>query len=150
MNNRDMVALNVFAWKGQGLRVGMTSGAFDLLHAGHLSFLTTLRGKVDRLVVAVMDDEACRRKGENRPIIPDWQRVALVSALSCVDDAFLFSEYGDAWNLDKIRPDVFGRGDGHTEIMHEGETIARLGIQIELIHTPRITSTTEIINRIRK
>ena len=150
MNTRQMVALNVFAWKAQGLKVGMTSGAFDLLHAGHLSFLNGLRREVDRLVVAVMDDSGCARKGEGRPIIPEEQRVALVSALSCVDDAFLFSEYGDETNLRLIRPDVFGRGDGHTENMYEREMIDSLGIKIALIHTQRITSTTEIIERIQK
>lgn len=150
MNTRDQAAINCYAWKAQGLRVGMASGAFDLFHAGHLSFLNGLRGHVDKLIVAVMDDANCRRKGEGRPIIPDWQRVAIVSALSCVDDAFMFSEYGDAWNLEKVRPDVFGRGDGHTTEIHERDTIEKLGIELVLVHTPRIISTTDIISRIHE
>lgn len=150
MNTREQVALNVYAWQAQGLRVGMASGAFDLLHAGHLSFLTGLRGRVDRLVVAVTCDESCWRKADDRPVIPDWQRAAMVSALSCVDDAFVFTEYGDNENLEIIRPNVFGRGDGYTGKIFEAETVNRLGIELVLIDTPRVTSTTEIINRIRK
>lgn len=150
MNTREQVALNVYAWKAQGLRVGMASGAFDLFHAGHLSFLTGLRGRVDRLVVAVTDDEQCGRKAPGRPIIPDRERVAIVSALSCVDDAFIFSEYGDDMNLEIINPHVFGRGDGYNANIHEAETLKNLGIGLILVDTPRITSTTEIINRIRE
>lgn len=150
MNSREQVALNVAEWKKQGLKVGMASGAFDLLHAGHLSFLCGMRGNVDKLVVAVTCDETCWKKADNRPVIPDWQRGALVAALGCVDDAFIFTEYGDNENLEAILPDVFGRGDGYTGKIYEAETVKRLGIELLLIDTPRITSTTEIINRIRK
>ena len=149
MNTRDHVAGNVWLWKQQGLRVGMASGAFDLFHAGHLSFLVGLRGRVDKLVVAVMSDERCKAKGGGRPIIPEAHRAAIVSALFVVDDCFVFSEYGDGANLEIVRPDVFGRGDGHTLEMYERDVTNKLGIEVALIHTPRLTSTTEIINRIR-
>lgn len=148
MNTREQVALNVYAWKKQGLRVGMASGAFDLFHAGHLSFLTGLRGHVDRLVVAVMSDEACNEKKYGRPIIPAVQRVAIVSALQCVDDAFVFPENGDERNIELVLPNVFSRGDGHGPVLKVSGTLARLGIETILIHTPRITSTSEIIARI--
>lgn len=150
MNTRDQSALNCYAWKAQGLRVGLASGAFDLFHAGHLSFLSGLRGQVDRLIVAVMDDLGCARKGWGRPIIPAVQRVAIVSALACVDDAFVFSEYGDGSNLEAVRPNVFGRGDGHTMEIFERATLDACCIELALIHTPRITSTTDIINRIHE
>lgn len=150
MNTRAQVAANVVEWKKQGLRVGMASGAFDLFHAGHLSFLTGLRGHCDRLVVAVTSDDTCRAKGAGRPVIPQAQRVAIVAALACVDDAFVFYEYGDNTNLEIIMPHVFGRGDGHTADMWESHTLQRLGIETALIHTPRITSTTEIIARINE
>lgn len=149
MNTREQAARHSLEWRWSGLRVGMASGAFDLFHAGHLSFLTGIRGHCDRLIVAVMDDDGCRRKGAGRPIIPQAERVAIVSALQCVDDAFIFTEYGDDANLLSIRPHVFGRGDGHGRIMHEGESIVELGTDVILIHTPRITSTTEIIHRIK-
>ncbi len=148
--NRTNAAFLANQWKAQGFKVGMASGGFDLLHAGHLSFLMGLKAKVDRLVVAVMCDSVLAGKGPNRPIIPDWQRLALIAGLGCVDGAFIFEEVGDDRNLEVIRPDVFGRGDGHTQEIFERATLDRLGIKLALIHSPRITSTTEIINRIRK
>ncbi len=148
--NRDTIAFKVRMWQQNGHSVGLASGGFDLLHAGHISFLTGFKQWVDKLVVGVMADSTMKMKGHGRPIIPDCQRMTIVSSLACVDGAFIFEEVGDEDNLEIIRPNVFGRGDGHTENMYELATIDGLGIKIALIHTPRITSTTEIINRIRK
>lgn len=147
---REAVAGKVWLWKQQGICVGMASGAFDMLHAGHLDFLTKLKEHCGKLVVAITSDAICREKGAGRPVIPAEQRLAMVEALKVVDAAFPFTEYGDDLNLEIVRPDIFGRGDGHTEDMYERKTLDRFGIKIVLIHTPRITSTTEIINRIRQ
>lgn len=148
--NREYTAKLVRAWQEDGYRVALASGAFDLFHAGHLDFLAQLSGKVARLVVAITADATLKAKGENRPIIPEVQRAAIVEALRCVDGVFIFSEYGDNENLEIIKPDVFGRGDGHAlDTMYERETIERLGIELVLIHSPRLTSTTEIISRIK-
>ena len=149
LRTRGEVAHLVKLWHNDGQSVALASGAFDLLHAGHISFLEGLWHFTDRLVVAVTADSVVARKGVGRPIIPEAQRLAVVSALRCTDAAFLFSEIGDDTNLEIIKPDLFGRGEGYTLDMTEAATIARLGIKVELIHTPRITSTTEIIDRIR-
>ena len=148
MSTRKQAALDAAQWKKDGHVVGLASGAFDLFHAGHLSFLLGLRGHCSRLIVALTSDATCKAKGASRPVIPEAERLVIVSALGIVDAAFVFSEYGDDANLEAIRPHVFGRGDGHGAVMHEDATLRRLGIETVLIHTPRITSTTEIIARI--
>lgn len=146
--DREEIATRVRQWQSQGQRVALASGAFDLLHAGHLDFLSRLREQADKLVVAVTADATVRAKGPQRPVIPEAQRLALVSALRCVDAAFLFSEYGDETNLATIRPDVFGRGAGYSAHMHETATIEQLGIEPLIIDTPRVTSSTEIADRL--
>lgn len=154
VTTREFAAIRSAQWKqesiiGRGKRVGLASGAFDLLHAGHVDYLSQLSQTVDRLIVAVSCDEIVRLKGNGRPIIPEAQRRSMVDSLRCVDLAFIFHEYGDEKNLIEIKPDIFGRGDGHTLDMYEKATISRLGIEVALIHSPRITSTTEIIDRIK-
>lgn len=147
--NRDNATAIVQRWKTEGRTIALASGGFDLFHAGHVSFLLGLSEQADMLVVAIMSDVLLRKKGQDRPIIPEDQRSAIVSALRCVDIAFLFDEFGDERNLELIRPDIFGRGDGHTATMFESEIIEKLGIKIALIHSLRITSTTAIIERIK-
>lgn len=145
---RATVATAVATWKAHGHRVALASGAFDLLHAGHLDFLTGLRARATKLVVAVMDDALVRRRGPGRPAVPQDQRLRLVQALACVDAAFLFSEYGDNANLEAIRPDLFGRGSGYTAgALHEQATLDRLGISTAIVDTPRIQASTALASR---
>lgn len=148
--SREIVASMARRWKANGESIALASGAFDLLHVGHLAYLEALRFRSEKLIVAVMSDRTVALKAPGRPIIPEMQRLELVDVLRCVDAAFIFDEIGDDKNLEIIRPDIFGRGDGHDENMAEKATLDRLGIKVVLIHTPRITSTTEIIQRIRQ
>ncbi len=65
--------------------VGCLIGVFDLFHYGHLRLIERASKLCDKLVVVVVKDEAVRsKKGDGRPIVPQWQRVAIVSALYCV------------------------------------------------------------------
>ena len=147
---RDMVASMARRWEANGESIALASGAFDLLHVGHLAYLEALHFRAEKLIVAVMSDRTVALKASGRPIIPEQQRLEMVESLLVIDAAFIFDEIGDDKNLEVIRPDIFGRGDGHDENMTEKATLDRLGIKVVLIHTPRITSTTEIIQRIRQ
>ena len=76
----------VMAARRRGEKIVMTNGCFDILHAGHVSYLKAARRLGDRLIVAVNTDASVRRlKGEKRPIVPEDQRMAVLSALDSVD-----------------------------------------------------------------
>lgn len=72
-----------------GKKVVLATGTFDLFHYSHLSYLEHAKEQGDILVVAVKNDKCAHLKGENRPIIDELQRVAIIDALKCVDYVIL-------------------------------------------------------------
>ena len=66
-------------------KVVLATGTFDLFHYSHLRYLEQAKEQGDILVVAVKNDKCAHLKGENRPIIEEFQRVAIIDALKCVD-----------------------------------------------------------------
>ena len=94
IKNENDVLLLKDATKGK--RVGLTSGSFDLFHHLHLVYLTRCRRLCDLLIVGVDSDDLIReRKGPTRPLVTEHQRVAIVSALSCVGAAFIMGSVDD-------------------------------------------------------
>src|SRR5690349_18810318 len=76
--------------------IGITSGCYDLFHSLHLTYLQRCRRMCDILIVGVDSDDLVKKtKGDHRPIIPEHQRVNLVSALKCVDVAFIMGSVED-------------------------------------------------------
>ena len=71
--------------------IGFTSGAFDIIHAGHADYLEKAKSQCDILVVGINSDKSVQRyKGPSRPIIPLEQRIIMVAALESVDYVFSF------------------------------------------------------------
>jgi D-beta-D-heptose 7-phosphate kinase/D-beta-D-heptose 1-phosphate adenosyltransferase len=94
-----------------GGTVVAAGGCFDVLHAGHVSLLQAARSLGDCLIVCLNSDESVRRlKGEGRPLNPAADRVALLSALHCVDAVLVFGEDTPSAALQRLRPDVWVKG----------------------------------------
>src|SRR3954466_4363459 len=96
----DEMARMVSHLKGLGLRVGLTSGSFDLIHMGHVKYLARAKEFCDVLVVGVDSDAKIRRrKGEDRPMVPQDERLQMLAYQRPVDLLYL-KEEGDArWGL---------------------------------------------------
>ena len=95
-----------------GMKVVLASGCFDILHAGHLRYLEGARALGDVLVVAINSDKSMRLiKDAACPILSEAERVALVSALRCVDYVVVFDEPDLSRVLDVLRPAVRMAGD---------------------------------------
>ena len=94
-----------------GGTVVATGGCFDLLHAGHVSLLQTARALGDCLIVCLNSDASVRRlKGDDRPLNHAADRVAVLSALGCVDAIAVFEEDTPCEVLDQLRPDIWVKG----------------------------------------
>lgn len=93
--------------KRQGKRIVTTNGSFDLLHAGHALALAEAKRQGDVLMALVNSDASVRGyKGPTRPIIPERERLAMVSAIGAVDYATLFDELNPKTILAEIKPNV--------------------------------------------
>ncbi len=136
--------------RARGAAIVFTNGCFDLIHAGHVRYLTAARALGDRLVVGVNSDASVRTiKGDRRPIVEAVQRVEVLAALACVDYVTVFEEPDPATLIRILRPDVLVKGAdwSEDEIIGADEVIARGGRVARVDLVPGI-STSEIIRRV--
>lgn len=109
--SRKAILPLVRGWKQAGHTIGFTSGAFDLLHPGHVDYLARAAKKCDRLIVAVNSDASIRSyKDPRRPVVPERDRLRVVAGLGSVDVAFLFRETNNRENILAIKPDLYIKG----------------------------------------
>lgn len=93
INIYDPSEVGIFRRGAAGLRVGVTSGCFDLFHHLHLVYFERCRRMCDLLVVGVDSDDLTRKaKGDGRPVIPEHQRVAMVASQKSVGAAFVMGD----------------------------------------------------------
>ncbi|MEI7643135.1 MAG: adenylyltransferase/cytidyltransferase family protein [Chloroflexales bacterium] len=106
----DLVALRE-SWRACGLRLVLTNGVFDLLHAGHVGYLQQARALGDLLVVALNSDASVRAiKGPLRPLSPEGDRAALLVALRCVDYVTIFAQPTAEAVVGALRPEIYVKG----------------------------------------
>jgi rfaE bifunctional protein nucleotidyltransferase chain/domain len=106
--DQKKLALSVKRWKDLGLRIVLTSGTYDLFHVGHAEYLERAKELGDLLIVGVDSDEKVReRKGLHRPVVPEEERIRVISHLRHVDAITIKPFSGKPNALIKlIRPDV--------------------------------------------
>ncbi len=120
----------------------LTSGAFDLLHYGHIRLLEEakkLGGPGSRLVVIIARDETIMRLKGRRPVIPEDQRRAVVEALKMVDEALLGYEDLDMTSvIEKVRPDIIAVGHDQDDIEEmTRRVVEEKGLNIEIVRIGR-------------
>ena len=134
----------------RGRKVVLANGCFDILHVGHLRYLKGARALGDVLVVAINSDRSVHAiKDPGRPILDERERVALVSALDCVDFVVLFDEPDVTRVLKTLRPAVHAKGTDYTEeTVPEREIVRAQGGDVRITGDAKNHSTREIIQRI--
>ncbi|NIB14172.1 bifunctional D-glycero-beta-D-manno-heptose-7-phosphate kinase/D-glycero-beta-D-manno-heptose 1-phosphate adenylyltransferase HldE [Providencia rettgeri] len=136
----------------RGERVVMTNGCFDILHAGHVSYLANARKLGDRLIVAVNSDASTRRlKGETRPVNPLEQRMAVLGALGAVDWVVPFEEDTPQRLIAEVLPDILVKGgDYQPEDIAGSAEVWAAGGEVKVLNFEDGISTTNIIKNIMK
>ncbi|ACQ92013.1 rfaE bifunctional protein [Tolumonas auensis DSM 9187] len=140
----------VLAARRRGEKIVMTNGCFDILHAGHVSYLKAAHKLGDRLIVAVNDDASVRRlKGEKRPIVPEDQRMAVLAALDSVDWVVPFTEDTPQRVIAGILPDLLVKGGDYQpqDIAGYAEVTANGG-EVRVLHFEDGCSTSNIVKTI--
>ena len=137
--------------RARGEKVVMTNGVFDILHAGHVSYLANARQLGDRLIVAVNSDASTRRlKGDSRPVNPLINRMIVLGALEAVDWVVSFEEDTPQRLISEILPDLLVKGgDYKPEEVAGGQEVVANGGEVRILNFEDGISTTNIIKTIR-
>jgi len=137
--------------RSSGLPLVFTNGVFDLIHIGHIRYLTKARAFGDRLVVAINSDRSVRRlKGESRPIFNERERAEILAALRMVDYVTIFDDVSPRTLIAELLPDVLVKGgDYGIDAIHGREEVEAAGGSV--ISLPFIdgASTTSIIEKMK-
>lgn len=149
--SEEQLKLAVKLAQHRGEKVVMTNGCFDILHAGHVSYLNTARELGNRLIVAVNSDQSVRRlKGQGRPVNPVDRRMAVLAGLGAVDWVIEFTEETPQRLIAEILPDLLVKGgDYKPEEIAGGKEVIANGGEVRVLQFEEGCSTSEIIKTIR-
>ncbi|MDM8565080.1 bifunctional D-glycero-beta-D-manno-heptose-7-phosphate kinase/D-glycero-beta-D-manno-heptose 1-phosphate adenylyltransferase HldE [Candidatus Halobeggiatoa sp. HSG11] len=136
--------------KNNGETVVMTNGCFDILHAGHIQYLTQAKQLGDRLIVAINNDASVRGlKGNKRPVNSLEQRMAVLNALECVDWVIPFGEDTPKDLICSILPDILVKGSDYQISQIAGsDCVLKQGGQVLTLDFVKGCSTSGILNAI--
>ena len=136
--------------KKAGKTVVFTNGCFDILHRGHVDYLSKARALGDILIVGVNTDASVRRlKGDNRPIVQEDDRAAVLAALRVVDYVCLFDEDTPYELIRALVPDILVKGaDWSVGDIVGKDIVEAAGGTVHTIEFLPNRSTTNIIQKI--
>ncbi len=138
--------------KKAGKRVVFTNGCFDILHHGHVDYLSKAKAQGDVLIVGLNTDNSVKRlKGSGRPIIDEGDRAAVVAALAAVDYVCLFDEDTPYELIRALVPDILVKGaDWSVNDIVGKDVVESAGGSVRTIEFLPNRSTSKIIQKIIK
>jgi rfaE bifunctional protein nucleotidyltransferase chain/domain len=147
----DEVASYRAILRKEGRKVVATNGCFDLLHVGHLRYLTDARGFGDFLWVGLNGDASVRElKGPGRPLVPEADRAELLAAWRVVDAVTIFPEVRATTFLRAVQPDIYVKGGDYTaESLDAGEAavLRECGARNEIVRLVPGRSTSNLVKK---
>lgn len=137
--------------KCEGARVVLTNGCFDLLHRGHVDYLSEARALGDVLLVGLNSDESVRAlKGPGHPVLPLEDRAVLLAAMECVSYVTAFDEPSVESLVSELDPDILVKGGDYAlQDVVGRRTVERSGGIVRVVSLFRGTSTSDLIQRIK-
>lgn len=151
---RDQLPAWRAARRAAGQILVVTNGCFDLLHAGHVTYLAAARNLGDALLVGLNQDEAVRQlKGADRPVNPENDRATVLAALESVSGVCLFAEKTAVQFLAAAQPDIYVKGGdytGDTLNQDERRVVEQLGGKIVILPLVPGKSTTVLLQKIAR
>jgi D-glycero-beta-D-manno-heptose 1-phosphate adenylyltransferase len=146
---REQLVRQTEVWKFLNKKIIFTNGCFDLLHRGHIDFLSKAADLGNKLIVGLNTDASVQRlgKGATRPIQDEESRAEILASLFFVDAVILFDEETPYELIKLVQPDVITKGGDYTPDTVVGSDLAKETVIIELL--PGF-STTSIESKILK
>ncbi len=149
----ESLSATLSLWRFQQKKIVFTNGCFDLLHLGHIDYLSKAKDCGDILMVGVNTDHSVKMlgKGNNRPITDQNARATIIAALHFVDAVILFDEETPYELIKTVQPDVLVKGSDYLPEDIVGYDIVRKkGGTITTIDFLQGYSTTKIVNKINE
>ena len=138
--------------RSQNKRLVVTNGCFDLLHAGHVTYLQAARNLGDALLVGLNSDNSVRQlKGDDRPVNSEQDRALVIAALESVDAVCIFEDKAATSFLARAEPDIYAKGGDYTLDQlnqEERRLIEHLGGTIKVLPLVPGKSTTALLKQI--
>jgi rfaE bifunctional protein nucleotidyltransferase chain/domain len=136
--------------KGEGKKVVFTNGCFDILHQGHVRYLSEAKSYGNYLIVGLNSDKSIRQiKGKNRPLMPEAARAELLAALCFVDGVVIFEEENPLTIIEYLQPHVLVKGaDWAEEEIIGADVVKKGGGEVKRIPLVPGCSTSDMIRRI--
>lgn len=136
--------------KANGKCIVFTNGCFDILHAGHTTYLADAKACGDILVLGLNSDVSIKAiKGEKRPIVAETYRAQTLAALESIDYIILFDEETPIHLIETLKPDIYVKGGDYTEeTLPETPIVKSYGGTVKLLPFVEGLSTSTIINKI--
>lgn len=127
-----------------------TNGCFDILHAGHVSYLEQARSLGDLLVLGLNSDESIKQlKGKNRPIVPEVERAKVLAGLESISYICIFEEDTPIELIKALKPDILVKGgDWKAEDIVGSDIVLKKGGEVKSLSFIQGASTTNIIGKI--
>ena len=138
--------------KKSGKKIVFTNGCFDILHVGHVRYLSDARNLGDVLVVGLNKDASVRKlKGPERPVTHEKDRAEVVAALECVDYVVFFSEPTPKNLIHSVKPDMLVKGgDWKPKDIVGSDFVLSYGGKVKSLPFHKGFSTTSLIEKIKK
>src|ERR1044071_4868119 len=138
--------------RASGNRLVFTNGVFDLLHVGHVRYLSQARELGDALIVAINSDRTVRElKGSDRPVFNEAERAEILAALRCVDYVTVFDDVSPRRLIATLLPDVLVKGgDYDLDQIHGREEVEAAGGKVISLPFVEGASTTNLIKKMSR
>jgi D-beta-D-heptose 7-phosphate kinase/D-beta-D-heptose 1-phosphate adenosyltransferase len=135
----------------EGKKLVFTNGCFDILHRGHVTYLTFARNQGDALVVAVNTDASVKvNKGDDRPINSEEDRAYVLASLRAVDYVVYFGDPEPKGIIAQILPQVLVKGKDWAHYVSGREVVEANGGKVVLADMVEGRSTTNVIEKIAR
>ncbi len=137
-------------FKKQRKKIVFTNGCFDILHAGHVSYLTQAKRFGDILVLGLNSDASVRKiKGPSRPLNSEKDRAAVLAGLEAIDLIVIFNEPTPASLIRALEPDVLVKGsDWKLQDIAGAKEVILAGGKVRRIPLVKGRSTSNILKRL--
>lgn len=149
--SREEAKKQVEHWQAEGKKIVFTNGCFDIVHLGHIDYLEKAQALGDKLVLGLNTDASVQRlKGETRPVVNEYARARMMSAMSFIDAVTLFDEETPKELIETLCPNILVKGDDYTveNIVGANFVMARGG-EVKTISLVKGYSTSAIIQKIK-